>query len=447
MTKFIHENGKDYLNLVVPADNDGSLGKMKKIVEKANKKAQKYGAAPIVMTIGEPKIEVFTVPHYMADVETLDKHNGTGKAKLHVREVNISYEPIRIKGGWKVLASIEKQEDSEWNVINGNVDGIQDYKQWDLTFCDHCGTHRNRKKVIVLEDKDGNRKVVGRQCVKDYLGISVANALFAADFENYLYNLLSPVSIPSEKDDWGDDWGDDWKVDMGPSIDFLARVLSGVLESGRWTYRSAKYSDYSTSDEVMKVIADIDRGYREDYTSGKAQRIPVTIDDYVSETSDTACKEILDELKVEFPEESIATLDNSFEYDLAVMLHIGRTKKEKYFIGMMGYRMAKRYSEKKEAHRPESAYYGKVGEKISGVQVELTKAKEIESFYGVSLMVCGFFKGTGNRFVTFTSGKTDWLYDDKNSLMDEVTIAATIKDHQDRGYGKQTSLTRFRKSK
>ena len=115
---------------------------------------------------------------------------------------------------------------------------------------------------------------------------------------------------------------------------------------------------------------------------------------------------------------------------------------------MFGYRVGKRMEAKKpNKHNPDkSEYFGKVGDKIKDLVVEITKTRACESSWGVSLMVCGYVKGTDNQFVSFLSGSSSWLFDGE-TLKEEVTIAATVKGQQDRGYGKQTSLTRMRKAK
>lgn len=56
--------------------------------------------------------------------------------------------------------------------------------------CDHCGYSRARRSVIVVENEAGERKQVGKQCVKDYLGQDVPVVWFSskdpfAEFDGY----------------------------------------------------------------------------------------------------------------------------------------------------------------------------------------------------------------------------------------------------------------------
>jgi len=425
---------------IIILNDQNSTASLQKLVNKINKKAQKYGAEPITMNISKPYIKEFTVPSAYATHDIKATTNGDmGKVKHIVRDVVINYEIIKIKGGWKILGSVEKT-DSKWNIINGKIENIGDLKQYDLAWCDHCNKKRNRKKVLVLEDADGNRKIVGRQCVKDYLGISIQHAIFAADFSNYISGLFSPLSIPESDDE--EDFENCFTLKKFTEIELLARATVAVMEKDKWAYRSCKYSDWSTPDAVQHIIQEHKNGYS--YESGS--KIRFHIDDFVTENSEKITKEVLEELRTEYPEEFIDRLDNSFEYDLAVMINLGHTKQEKYFIGMLGYRIGKRMEAKKvKKHNPEnSEYYGSIGDKIKDVEVEIAKHRWCKTSWGDSLMICGFFKGTDNQFTAFLSGKTDWLFEDDDRIKGEVTISATIKDHQDRGYGKQTVLTRIK---
>jgi hypothetical protein len=225
------------------------------------------------------------------------------------------------------------------------------------------------------------------------------------------------------------------RLDYGVPVEIIAAITTSVLRRDKWTYKSAKYSEYdNTPSNVMSV-----------YYAIQNPSDDLTWDEFVTKDDIKLAKEMLDELLEEYPEESIKDLDNSFEYDLAVMLHAGHVLKEKYFVGMFGYRLYKKMAEKTQKHDPKkSTYYGTVGDKISDVLVEINKTRICSSQWGDSLMVTGYFKGTDDQFVTFCSGDTDWLYNDDDSVKDEVTISATIKNHQDRGYGKQTVLKRMR---
>jgi hypothetical protein len=428
-------------NFMVLADGH-NLKNLKKLVEKVNKKAARYGAEPIKMEVGERRLQEFEVPASQAEI---DFGRCGGRMKMRtikemVQDVSIEYTEVKIKGGWYVLGSIERMADSKWSIVNGNVDKIGDYKQYDFTWCDHCNKHRNRKKMIILENKKGERKVVGRQCVVDYLGISIAHAIFAADFAAYIAKMFAPLEICEGDGGWFEG-GNAMRLDVGPDLEDLAILTTHIMKKDKWTYRSAKgeeYGEVSTASVVSNIYYSALKGDKD------ARKEVESIEDDTIEQA----KDFLNSLKEEFSEDRIPELDNSFDYDFAVMLAAGHALRERQFIGMFGYRLSKKMAENTVKHDPKkSEYYGSIGDKIKGVDVEVTRTRLIEGHWGDSLMICGFFKGTDDQFVTFNSGNTDWLYNDDDTIKDEVKIAATVKNHQDRGYGKQTVLTRVRLAK
>jgi hypothetical protein len=412
-------------------------------LKKFNKKAKKYDAVPVMVEVGEPYMREFEIPTTVLDVwakaiSGIDTFK-TKTVKREVVDITIDYVPITVAGGWKVLGSVERMADSEWNIIHGNMEDIQDYKKIDFSFCDHCNTKRNRKKVIILENPEGERKVVGRQCVKDYLGISIAHAIFSVDYPSMIQKMFEMFDVDFLDDEY-ERGGNGMRLDYGVPLEAMASIVVAILRKDRWTYKSAKYCEYEGGDTPNIVM--------NTYYAIKDKHCEVTFDEIVSEDDIKLAQEILDELKEEYPEERIKDLDNSFEYDLAVMLHAGHVVKEKYFVGMFGYRVSKRMATKTQKHDPQkSKYYGSIGDKIKGVDIEITRTRECESYYGVSLMVCGYFKDTDDQFVTFCSGDTDFLYKDDDSIKEYVKINATIKDHQDRGYGKQTVLKLVKEAK
>lgn len=74
--------------------------------------------------------------------------------------------------------------------------------------CDYCGKARARQSVVIVENADGERKQVGKSCVKDFLGNELAASWFKSDdvfaelggydgFGKALYDVLDILSIAS----------------------------------------------------------------------------------------------------------------------------------------------------------------------------------------------------------------------------------------------------------
>jgi len=421
-----------------------------KLIEKLNRKCKRYGLAPITVEKGKVELELIEVPCNNPYEEiwndTVRIRSGgvrTKQVKYEYVPVTVIFEELRIKGGWRVLGTVERT-DTEYNVINGKVEDIGDYKKYDLSHCDHCNTRRYRRSVFIIENDKGKRQVVGRQCVKDYLGVSVAAAVFSCD----LWKDIAKAFEDCEFDEGEFFGGNGPRQVKHHDLIELAILTVHILKENRWGFRGKKYWDeycnwIPTSMEVRNLYAELNYNTRSKLTQEDK-------DEIFSTDNQKLAKKFLKEAQKEYPEKSLETLDNSFEYDFALILHCGYVMERKmgFFTGMFGWRVAKAMEHLKEKkHNPkDSEYVGEVGEKMKNVELTLKKTQTIDGYYGTSLMVVGYFGDTPNQFVTFFSGRDDFLFDG-DMLKEKINASFTVKKHQDRGYGKQTMLTRLRLAK
>jgi len=410
--------------------------KISEHVQKISKKAVRYGLPAITMTVGK---------EFLYDTKRPLPGLRDGKVetlKLPAVTVVVTYPIVKLSGGWKPVATIEAY-DCGYNVINGGIRDIEEYKKLDLRRCDHCNVRRYRRMVVVVENDHGERKVVGRTCVKEYLGIDVTHFQFLCDIA---YNLGKAM---------GEDEIGEWVEkgshrEFGKDIETVTKYLVAVMMEDNWTYRSAKYWDEfcNWSPTTHKVSILLYANSRDDIAL-KNKRKAIESDETIAKYT----SEWIAEYRAKYPIESLETIDDSFEYSFALLINSGFIdhKRTRLFLGTFGYKIHRSMAEKRESEAKKnpklSEYVGKVGEKIKKVELEITKTKLIEGQWGDSLMVSGYFKGTNNQFVTFMSGNTDWLYTKDNELIGEMVVDATIKNQQDRGYGKQTVLTRVRATK
>lgn len=409
------------------------------LVKSLNKKCKRYGIDPIVVEKSPMVIRSVFRGECLTD-----------EIKIETIPVVITYSELKIDGGWRVLGTVERMDGTTFNIINGNVDNIGNLKEYDLTFCDHCGTHRNRRKVIVIEDSKGNRQVVGTACIKDYLGVSLQSAVFSCDLIKYLSQFWSEKNFCED----GEEFMGGFYQKPRYSLEQATRYVLRVLRRDKWTYTSCKacqYDDYKMSTaEVAKSLM-----YTEGRSDLKKEDLEWIAEFEHGNKDDEIIAKFIEEAKTEFPEESIANQTESFNYTFSVLLHLGYIDDQRWnlFAGMMGWRIAKYFKDllKDKRTTKNSTYYGKVGDKVKNVELQITNTKLCESFYGNSLMVCGFFGDSEDAFVAFCSGDTDWLYEEDDedlvSVKKSIMASFTIKGHQDRGYGKITQLTRLRKSK
>jgi hypothetical protein len=77
----------------------------------------------------------------------------------------------KLEGGWNILARIVHLGDAG-NVITVNptldiaVSQFENLKP----NCEHCNQKRARAKTVIVENADGDRKQIGKTCLKDYVG-------------------------------------------------------------------------------------------------------------------------------------------------------------------------------------------------------------------------------------------------------------------------------------
>jgi hypothetical protein len=367
---------------------------------------------------------------------------------IEVLTMTVTFFDIKIAGGWKVIASITRSEIEGLPIISGKIDDISELKDYNLNHCDHCGISRLRNKVIVLDDVNGNRKIVGSSCIKDYIGIDLKSLLLSVDLQNYINALFAEYSFGSGEND---DELPSGFVSNGISVDTLAYCVCAIVRNDKWGYTKREQDAYgddynSTSHKVTMLISAM-----RSPSNGSDSYIKSVCNDNATDME--VSKRFLDEAKATYTIEKLksGTL-NSFEQSFGIIVNSSEVpeKQMNLFIGMLGYKIAKGMhvkTEKKFRDSKKSEYMYTIGEKVKSAEVEIAMTRSCQSSFGCSLMVSGYFAGTDNAFVTFMNGDTSFLKNEDGSYKATVSIKFTVKNHQDKGYGKQTVLLRVKEAK
>ena len=122
------------------------------------------------------------VPYYTVDEMTQTKYK-VGDIRVECVEFVLSFPEYKV-GDYRVGAIVERTESDE-NLVY-TVDETVDFNDYMTATirCDHCGTnHFRRQAVVLVNNNDGTHMMVGKGCLKDYLGININN------FAHYLYGI------------------------------------------------------------------------------------------------------------------------------------------------------------------------------------------------------------------------------------------------------------------
>ena len=138
-----------------------------------NKRAARHGMN--TMAVRVVRVDTF-IPVFGAGM-VFDASTGRRVPKLCVGPAR-DYYRAEITGsapridGWELAARVE------FSRSIGNVVRIAPGRDDDGSYvayrtvgpvCEHCNSHRNRNDIFVLEHVDGRRKIVGRNCLADFL--------------------------------------------------------------------------------------------------------------------------------------------------------------------------------------------------------------------------------------------------------------------------------------
>jgi hypothetical protein len=169
-----------------------SIPTIDKALRTLTKKAAKMGLLPPVWSYGEK---------YTKNVPlVVDNQESPVRVSRVVVDVTVEVpNELVVDGGkWAVMAALDVTP--EGNIIRTYADTTPDqFKTTPGTRCDHCHKKTNRKYLIALSSPEGDIKVVGKSCLKDYLGLSPDSLLNHLDFMASFVELFEDDGDPDEE--------------------------------------------------------------------------------------------------------------------------------------------------------------------------------------------------------------------------------------------------------
>lgn len=365
--------------------------KLEKKINRLFKKLDGTGATHTFQVLNNI---VQTVPVYAIDELTQSKHK-VDEMRVECVEFELEFDPYKV-GDYRLGAVLERTVEDE-NLVYTLDEAIdfRDYATATLR-CDHCGTNHNRKKAVVLiNNETGEHKMVGKTCLKDYMGVQVDN--FAA----YLY-ALNEVLVNAKEPEIYDNEMHLYQRVADPVM-YLAECVKITLDKGY-------FKDLKTEAWIqMKGIHHAEKKY----------------------------VEIAEEVIKFF--ETYETTDN-FEHN--VRMYVTGRMPIVYENGFVAYaytsylKIQKRLEDEKNRLEvaAKSDYVGTVGQKIN-FQGTVNLVGGYETEYGYT-RIYKFVDAQGNIYTWHTGS----IVRVENGT--EVNVCGTIKRHNEYRNEKQTVLTR-----
>jgi hypothetical protein len=412
---------------------DGNIDKLAHAVEKLNRRAAKLGVPAIQLRIGERE-KCFTcpkggLPRVSTDPKAWnEKHPVVGHERA---EVSLHGDPPKL-AGWTFAAVVD-------HLSNGTItryplaDGAA--KEIDLTpyrgadgTCDHCRTNRKRHETFIVVHEDAtekpNAKRVGRNCLRDFLGHqNPANLIGHLNLWSKAFALVEGA----------EEAGFDTGVTMLELPVFLSYVACQMRKHG-WCSRGKAYEEGhhgATADLAQNA-----------YWSS----VTPPVLDPTPEDGERG-KKALDWARA-LTDEDVE--NNDYLYNLRAVCTDDYIRPKRGGLAgsviVAAERVFEREAQKRADAQKSNEHVGSVKERLT-LDLTLVGTREVGGFYGVTTLH-RFEDAAGNLFVWFaTNPDIVPAYDNTTikramNVGETLTLAGTVKGHDDYKGRKQTKLTR-----
>ena len=380
---------------------DSQLDSFTKHFNKLRKKSIQWG-------FEEPTMKICPV-HFYVKMNIGDEYERTVSVKMHTVICDIA-ETIKMDD--YTLIGILDHYTKMVRVVPGQTLPEEYFGAEEK--CDHCTKHRNRKETFIVRHKEsGELFQVGRQCLKDFLGIDGKN-------------LLHMVSRYGEFGVFRNISDDIFLNPQGPVAYDTEEVLYatlGIINKWGWTSGAVAQEKFIMS--TKEILCD----WMFDRPNFKHNHGVIDITPEVKEEAKKMV-EWAKELEVE---------GNEYLYNLKTIATDGIVS-SRYFGFLASIPAAyKRATEVKEENteKKSNQHLGELKKRSVFTDLKVTFTKLIDGYYGTREMV-KFEDSIGNELVWFASGYSDL------AKGDVVDIKGTVKEHSVWNGRLQTQLSRVK---
>jgi len=401
---------------------DGGLSILNEKVAKFNRRATRLGL-PLMQVIVEGE---------QIETRTQDITGLTYQVKYNL--VKVIGDVPRING-WAVAARVEFTEAGNLvHVAPGFMQGVRNDWRTVGNVCQHCNSKRRRNDLIVIRHESGEEKIVGRNCVADYIRTTNADGLIAyAEAINEVGMLVQD----SEREFWGDGGG---RAEATETLDNVLRYASVCIRRLGWVSGAMARNDFSglsvsTADNVRRLMYPPRNSAGYDSWVKWVKKNELYASDFDAEELELA--------KAWLAAIQTTTTINEYMHNLRVIRDLGYVEYSKmgYAVSIIIAAKKARDEEIKRAESEKSSgpkgYIGEVGKRLRGLSVTVKRVHPISTDYGVKTVIT--FDHEGNDLTWFATGDQSEDYRQGSSY----TIDATVKAHRDNEkFGKSTTVNR-----
>lgn len=378
---------------------------------KLNRRAVKNGIAPIVWTDhGHFDKKVF-------DYNRVDDAGRPTSRMVTYAHVTVDNRIVKVSG-WTFMGTVAHNDvGNVLRMVPGSGDAPLFYRDA-APVCDHCGTKRRRKDTYLLADADGVWKMVGSNCLADFLGTDPTHAAAMAEF------ILTTKSAMDEESGWGGGGGGEFGYDPVVFLGLVARTIrsNGWVSKGAamntGTPATATLAERAYTDWHDKKTDRWGKRYTDDPTEAEIAEATEALN--WARGLDGHLSDYLHNVKV------TATVSPVTWKGLGILASVIPAWRKATEAEIA------RVEAKKAAAT--SKHLGKVGDRLTFTG-KVMMVKEFGNDYGATFLT---------KFVTNEGDTVVWWASRELTRGETYTVTATVKDHKTFANAAETVITRGR---
>lgn len=396
----------------------GNLSGLRIKIEEINKRARKLHAPEIQVVLGAVRVEI------KVDEDTKIEY------PQEYTQVSLVGEMPKL-AGWELIAAITPLEGTGENLVRAvpKKECPAEFFAASTERCDHCHVKRQRNDVFVLKHKNGEHKVIGRNCLRDFLGTLVTPE-----------SMLNAASVVWDTEEMVRDvvygGGGGFVPNEAPIEKFLGLVSVFVRKFG-WTPRSAAVA---TSSFVLQPTVDQVLWFLFPWGAQQVQAVREfgAKHEIVSNEQDADLAKKALEWARALPKET----NSNYLHNLRVASSASVVTYQTAGVVASAISAYKREVEREQIKLREKitkrrAHVGTVGVRQGFPKLTVLKVTSLESQWGVTTLIV-FENEQGDLLKWFGSGDLTGSY----HVGETVDVTATVKEHDQYKEINQTGINR-----